>query len=77
MNIHEYQAKAVLSKYGVAVPKGKVADTPAEAEIIAEEFGTAVVVKAQIHAGGRGKGGGVKFAKPPRRRGSTRSRSSG
>jgi succinyl-CoA synthetase beta subunit len=63
MNIHEYQAKAVLSKYGVAVPRGKVADTPAEAEDIAKEFGTAVVVKAQIHAGGRGKGGGVKFAK--------------
>jgi len=63
MNIHEYQAKAVLSKYGVAVPKGKVADTPQEAEDIAKEFGTAVVVKAQIHAGGRGKGGGVKFAK--------------
>jgi succinyl-CoA synthetase beta subunit len=65
MNIHEYQAKGVLSKYGVAVPKGKVADNPAEAEAIAEEFGTAVVVKAQIHAGGRGKGGGVKFAKTP------------
>ncbi len=65
MNIHEYQAKAVLSRYGVAVPKGKVADTPAEAEAIAEEFGTAVVVKAQIHAGGRGKGGGVKFSKTP------------
>ena len=65
MNIHEYQAKAVLSKYGVAVPKGKVADTPSEAEIIAGEFGTPVVVKAQIHAGGRGKGGGVKFAKTP------------
>ena len=65
MNIHEYQAKAVLSRYGVAVPKGKVADTPAEAEGIAEEFGTPVVVKAQIHAGGRGKGGGVKFAKTP------------
>jgi len=63
MNIHEYQAKAVLSRYGVAVPKGKVADTPQEAEDIAKEFGTAVVVKAQIHAGGRGKGGGVKFAK--------------
>jgi succinyl-CoA synthetase beta subunit len=63
MNIHEYQAKAVLSKYGVAVPKGKVADNPAEAEKIAKEFGTPVVVKAQIHAGGRGKGGGVKFAK--------------
>jgi succinyl-CoA synthetase beta subunit len=63
MNIHEYQAKAVLSRYGVAVPKGKVADTPAQAEVIAEEFGTPVVVKAQIHAGGRGKGGGVKLAK--------------
>jgi succinyl-CoA synthetase beta subunit len=63
MNIHEYQAKAVLSKYGVAVPKGKVADTPAQAEVIAEEYGTPVVIKAQIHAGGRGKGGGVKLAK--------------
>ncbi|HEX9850444.1 ADP-forming succinate--CoA ligase subunit beta [Candidatus Deferrimicrobium sp.] len=62
MNIHEYQAKAVLSRYGVAVPKGKVADTPAQAEVIAEEFGTPVVIKAQIHAGGRGKGGGVKLA---------------
>ncbi len=63
MNIHEYQAKAVLSRYGVTVPKGKVADTPAQAEVIAEEFGTPVVIKAQIHAGGRGKGGGVKLAK--------------
>ncbi|MBI5575002.1 MAG: ADP-forming succinate--CoA ligase subunit beta [Deltaproteobacteria bacterium] len=63
MNIHEYQAKSVLAKYGVAVPRGKVADTPAEAEDIAKEFGTPVVVKAQIHAGGRGKGGGVKLAK--------------
>ncbi|HEY5460186.1 MAG TPA: ADP-forming succinate--CoA ligase subunit beta [Deferrimonas sp.] len=62
MNIHEYQAKAVLAKYGVTVPKGKVADTPAQAEVIAEEFGTPVVIKAQIHAGGRGKGGGVKLA---------------
>jgi succinyl-CoA synthetase beta subunit len=65
MNIHEYQAKAVLAKYGVAVPKAKVADTPAEAEAIAKELGTAVVIKAQIHAGGRGKGGGVKLAKTP------------
>jgi len=63
MNIHEYQAKGVLSRYGVAVPKGKVADTPAQAEVIAEEFGTPVVIKAQIHAGGRGKGGGIKLAK--------------
>ncbi len=65
MNIHEYQAKTVLSKYGVAVPRGKVADIPLEAEVIAMEFGTPVVVKAQIHAGGRGKGGGVKLAKTP------------
>src|SRR3990172_4669908 len=65
MNIHEYQAKSVLAKYGVAVPRAKVADTPSEAEAIAKEFGTAVVVKAQIHAGGRGKGGGVKLAKTP------------
>jgi succinyl-CoA synthetase beta subunit len=65
MNIHEYQAKAVLAKYGVAVPKGKVADVPSEAESIAKEFGTPVVVKAQIHAGGRGKGGGIKLAKTP------------
>jgi succinyl-CoA synthetase beta subunit len=63
MNIHEYQAKSVLAKYGVAVPKGKVADTPAEAEDIAKEFGSPVVVKAQIHAGGRGKGGGIKIAR--------------
>jgi succinyl-CoA synthetase beta subunit len=65
MNIHEYQAKAILAKYGVAVPKGKVADTPLDAEVIAMEFGTPVVVKAQIHAGGRGKGGGIKLAKTP------------
>lgn len=64
MNIHEYQGKEILRKYGVAVPNGKVAYTPAEAEEIAKELETEVcVVKAQIHAGGRGKGGGVKVAK--------------
>ena len=67
MNIHEYQAKQILSKYGVAVPKGKIAFTPSEAEEIAKEFfaeGQQVcVVKAQIHAGGRGKAGGVKLAR--------------
>ncbi len=64
MNIHEYQAKAVLQKYGVAVPKGGVAYTPAEAESVAQSLGGDLwVVKAQIHAGGRGKGGGVKLAK--------------
>jgi succinyl-CoA synthetase beta subunit len=66
MKIHEYQAKELLKKFGVAVPEGKVAYTPAEAETVAKELGTpVVVVKAQIHAGGRGKGGGVKLAKSP------------
>ncbi len=66
MNIHEYQGKAILARHGVAVPRGRVAETPADAEAVARELGTpAVVVKAQIHAGGRGKGGGVKVAKGP------------
>ncbi len=66
MNIHEYQAKDILRKYGVAVPRGKVAFTPEEAEAAANELGGNVfVVKAQIHAGGRGKAGGVKLAKSP------------
>ena len=64
MNIHEYQAKEVLRGFGVAVPKGGVAYTPDEAVKVAEKLGGPVwVVKAQIHAGGRGKGGGVKLAK--------------
>ena len=62
MNVHEYQAKEILAKFGVPVPRGKVAETVAEARAIAEEMGTGVVVKAQIHAGGRGKGGGIKLA---------------
>ncbi len=64
MNIHEYQAKALLSKFGVAVPRGRVAYTRKEAHDAASELGGSVwVVKAQIHAGGRGKGGGVKLAR--------------
>jgi succinyl-CoA synthetase beta subunit len=64
MNIHEYQGKEVLRQYGVNVPKGKVAFTVDEAVAAAKELGTSVVVvKAQIHAGGRGKAGGVKVAK--------------
>ncbi|KOP82122.1 ADP-forming succinate--CoA ligase subunit beta [Cytobacillus solani] len=64
MNIHEYQGKEILRKYGVAVPNGKVAFTVEEAVEAAKELGTEVcVVKAQIHAGGRGKAGGVKVAK--------------
>ncbi len=62
MKIHEYQAKEILKSYGVPVPKGKIAFTVKEAEQAAQEIGLPVVVKAQIHAGGRGKGGGVKFA---------------
>ncbi len=63
MNIHEYQAKAVFRKYGVAVPVGAVAFSVDEAVKVAEQFGGRAVVKAQIHAGGRGKAGGVKLAK--------------
>src|SRR5262245_32667193 len=63
MKIHEYQAKAILAKYNVPVPRGEVAFTVAEAETAAKKIGGSVVVKAQIHAGGRGKGGGVKLAK--------------
>jgi succinyl-CoA synthetase beta subunit len=66
MKIHEYQGKELLKNYGVPVPRGIVARTPEEAEAAARELGTdVVVVKAQIHAGGRGKGGGVKLAKSP------------
>ncbi|MDJ0851099.1 MAG: ADP-forming succinate--CoA ligase subunit beta [Myxococcota bacterium] len=64
MNVHEYQAKELLKSYGVAVPAGGVATTPAEAEEVARSLDDGVVVvKAQIHAGGRGKGGGVKVVK--------------
>jgi succinyl-CoA synthetase beta subunit len=66
MKIHEYQGKEILRQYGVPVPRGIVARTAEEAEAAARELGTnVVVVKAQIHAGGRGKGGGVKLAKSP------------
>src|SRR5436305_6283886 len=63
MKIHEYQAKAILAKYKVPVPRGEVAFSVAEAEAAAKKIVGSVVVKAQIHAGGRGKGGGVKIAK--------------
>ncbi|MBW2268189.1 MAG: ADP-forming succinate--CoA ligase subunit beta [Deltaproteobacteria bacterium] len=66
MNVHEYQAKALLEEYGVSVPAGEVASTPAEAEQVARGLDKGVVVvKAQVHAGGRGKGGGIKLAKSP------------
>lgn len=63
MKIHEYQAKAILAKFGVPVPRSEVAYTVEEAEPAAKNIGGSVVVKAQIHAGGRGKGGGVKIAR--------------
>ena len=63
MKIHEYQAKAILAQYNVPVPRGEVAYTADEAEAAAKKLGGSVVVKSQIHAGGRGKGGGVKVAK--------------
>ncbi|MGB8654529.1 MAG: ATP-grasp domain-containing protein, partial [Candidatus Acidiferrales bacterium] len=66
MKIHEYQAKAILAKFGVPVPRGEVVFNKEEAHTAAERLGTGVVVvKAQIHAGGRGKAGGVKLAKSP------------
>ena len=65
MNVHEHQAKEILRKYGVPVPRGIVVDTAGAAQEAAEQLGGRVVVKAQIHAGGRGKGGGVKLAKDP------------
>ena len=65
MNIHEYQAKEIFRKQGIPIPPGEVATTADEAEAIARKFGGTVVVKAQVHAGGRGKAGGVKLAKSP------------
>jgi succinyl-CoA synthetase beta subunit len=65
MKIHEYQAKALLAQYGIPVPRGRVASTPAEAREIAAEIGCKVVIKAQVYAGGRGKAGGIKTANNP------------
>jgi succinyl-CoA synthetase beta subunit len=65
VKIHEYQAKALLAQYGIPVPRGKMASTPAEAREIASEIGGKVVIKAQVYAGGRGKGGGIKMVDGP------------
>lgn len=65
MKIHEYQGKEILARYGVPTPAGKVASTPEEAAQVAAEIGGTVVVKAQVHVGGRGKAGGIKVAKTP------------
>src|SRR5213592_4496767 len=65
MKIHEYQAKALLREFAVPVPAGEAARTPAEAKAVAARLGGRVVVKAQVHAGGRGKAGGIKLADDP------------
>ena len=65
MKLHEYQAKQLLARAGIAVPEGRIATTPEEAEAAARALGGTVVVKAQVHAGGRGKAGGIKVAKTP------------
>ncbi len=63
MKLHEYQSKTIFSKYGIPIPKGRVAATADEAKQIAEELGGRVVIKSQVLVGGRGKAGGVKVAK--------------
>jgi succinyl-CoA synthetase beta subunit len=66
MKLHEYQSKLIFSKYGVTIPRGRVASTASEAKTIAEELGTRVVIKAQVLIGGRGKAGGIRLAKTPK-----------
>jgi succinyl-CoA synthetase beta subunit len=65
LKLHEYQAKEIFAGYGITIPGGKVAATPEEASSIAREIGRKVVIKAQVHVGGRGKAGGIKFASSP------------
>ncbi|MEZ4709620.1 MAG: ADP-forming succinate--CoA ligase subunit beta [Caldilineaceae bacterium] len=65
MNLHEYQSKRIFAQYGIPIPKGEVATTPAEARAIAEKLGGTVVVKSQVLVGGRGKAGGIKLAQNP------------
>src|SRR5919204_3649650 len=65
MKIHEYQAKQLLARFGVPTPPGEVATTPEEAARVAERLGGRVAIKAQVHAGGRGKAGGIKLASSP------------
>jgi len=74
MKVHEYQAKAVMSQFGIPVPRGKVASTPAEARAVAKEICGRVVVKAQVYAGGRGRAGGIKVADTPEEAGEIASR---
>jgi len=63
MKLHEYQSKTIFAKYGIPIPKGRIAATAVEAKHIAEELGGRVVIKSQVLVGGRGKAGGIKVAK--------------
>src|SRR5512143_3113687 len=65
MKLHEYQSKQIFAKYGIPIPKGRVAATASEAKQIAEELGSRVVIKSQVLVGGRGKAGGIRLAKTP------------
>ena len=65
MKLHEYQAKKIFADYGIPIPKGKVVRTQSEAATAAFEIGGSVVIKAQVHAGGRGKAGGIKVVNTP------------
>lgn len=65
MRLHEYQSKQIFARYGIPIPKGRVAATAEEAKVIAEELGSRVVIKSQILVGGRGKAGGIRLAKTP------------
>ena len=65
MKVHEYQAKALMARYGVPIPRGQIASTPSDARRITEELGGRSVVKAQVHAGARGKAGGIILASSP------------
>ena len=65
MKIHEYQAKEIFRKYGIPVPPGEMAETPEQAKEIAQKIGKPVMIKAQVHVGGRGKAGGIKSAQNP------------
>jgi succinyl-CoA synthetase beta subunit len=76
MKVHEYQAKSLLARYGVAIPKGEVASTPEEAREIAKRLSGGAVVKAQIHAGGGAKAAASASRRTPNRRSSTPGRSS-
>jgi succinyl-CoA synthetase (ADP-forming) beta subunit (EC 6.2.1.5) len=76
MKLHEFQSKQLFARYGIPIPRGKVATSPEEARAIAKELGKPVVVKAQVLVGGRGKAGGFAWRVPRRRRSRSPSKSS-